>query len=44
MSAAGVIVEIPVFSTNATDVLHIQEDEVVQRLVAKGPVEPFDMR
>jgi hypothetical protein len=38
------IVEVSVFSTNATDVVHIQEDAVIEHLLAKGPVEPFDMR
>ena len=38
------IVEISVCSTDPAYVLHVREDEVVQCLLAKGPVEPFDVR
>jgi len=37
-------VEVPVLRTDATNTLRIQEDEVVERPLAKGTIEPFDVR
>ena len=41
---APAVVEILVFSTDATDVVHVQEDEVIERLLAQRLVQPLDMR